>query len=123
MVTVSLSVLANQANKMQTPSQSPCPARAGRHALTALHAKIDPSQPRPPGKACVASPYRVGRQHGECPRRTPRPSRAVGRACLRGPAWFQRHAVSTIGGETCVLPASVQEPVWPTTHRPREAGT
>jgi hypothetical protein len=54
-----------------------------------LHDKIDPRQPRLAVKACVASPYRVGRQLGECPCRTPRPSQPVGRACLRGPAWLQ----------------------------------
>src|SRR6202022_849479 len=65
-----------------------------------LHDKIAPSQPCPPAKARVASPYRVGRQHGECPSRTPRPVQAVGRACLRGPAWFQRHTVCTIARES-----------------------
>jgi hypothetical protein len=38
--------------------------------MGALPANIAPSQPYPSAKACVDSPYRVGRQHGECPRRT-----------------------------------------------------
>jgi hypothetical protein len=41
-----------------------------------LHDKIAPSQPCPAVKAYVASPYRVGRQHGECPSRTWRPYQA-----------------------------------------------
>jgi hypothetical protein len=68
-----------------------------------LHDKFAPRQPSPPAEACVASPYRVGRQHGECPSRTPRPGQAVGQACLRGPAWFQRPTVSTNGREGLAL--------------------
>ena len=55
---------------------------AGWHALPAPDVKIALSQAHPASQACVASPYRVGRQHGECPSRTPGPGQAVGRTCL-----------------------------------------